>query len=653
MPINLLLERRELTRAEAMTLLRNARPPRLRTIREFAEQEIVLPDGPHKGRRFRSDRQPAARLWLDAIDSGKWRRHALTGCTQSGKSLCGLCIPAMYHLFETRETVIFGVPMDDMTNDKWMQDLLPAIEASRYRELIPTKGAGSRGGRVSGAVRFRHGVTLRFLTGGGSDKSVAGYTSRVLVVTETDGMDQQRSNSREADRITQMEARTDAYGAMARIYLECTTSVKQGRIWREYTGGTRSRVAQRCPHCGEYVTLGRDNLTGWEDAQTVMEAMRGASWVCPACGVLWSDQDRARAAAESVLLHGEQEMGEDGPTGDVPDTDTLGFRWSAPDNLFWTAGDVARREWNARRAPDEDIAERELCQFVWALPAPEGVSDITELSQVGITSRQHGNTRGHLHDDTERMTVGMDLGHHICHWTAYGWRPDDTPYIADYGIIEAPSRDLGVERGIMTALYEMESLCAAGWSLGARMVHPEWVWIDARHMGEVVYQFVRETQQTATQYMPSLGFGTSVYQGGGYIAPRARTRTIRYIGDGYHIEHRQADRCFVAHVSADYWKSQLHGRLQMPTTDPGALTLFRVERDAEHFAFAKHLLAESPTSEFVPGKGEVIKWQVKRPANHWLDSSYLGLVAGDYAASHAGAGREVTRDWFKRQRAKQ
>lgn len=34
------------------------RAPRLRTMREFAEQEIVIPDGPFEGRRFRCDRLP-------------------------------------------------------------------------------------------------------------------------------------------------------------------------------------------------------------------------------------------------------------------------------------------------------------------------------------------------------------------------------------------------------------------------------------------------------------------------------------------------------------------------------------------------------------------------------------------------------------------
>ncbi len=116
---------------------RAAFPTRPRTMREFAEQEIVLPDGPHKGLRYRTSRQPYAALWFAAVDSGRWRRHFALGPTQSGKTLTCFIVPVLYHLFEARETVIAAVPMGDMVKDKWMVDLRPAIEASRYRKYLP------------------------------------------------------------------------------------------------------------------------------------------------------------------------------------------------------------------------------------------------------------------------------------------------------------------------------------------------------------------------------------------------------------------------------------------------------------------------------------------------------------------------------------
>lgn len=159
-----------------------ARPRRLRSMREFAEAEITIPEGPFAGRRFRCSRQPYTGLWFDAVDSGLWSRHVATGPTQSGKTLACFIIPLLYHLFEIGETVICGLPDMDMAADKWREDIQPVIERSAYRDLLPTRGGGSRGGRVE-SLQFRNGATLKFMSGGGGDKSRAGFSSRAAVIT--------------------------------------------------------------------------------------------------------------------------------------------------------------------------------------------------------------------------------------------------------------------------------------------------------------------------------------------------------------------------------------------------------------------------------------------------------------------------------------
>ncbi len=102
----------------------------------------------------------------------------------------------------------------DKVGDKWRENILPVIEQSRYRDLLPRQGSNSRGGKVE-SLQLRNGASLKFLSGGGSDKSRAGFTARVVVVTETDGMDRPGNASRESDKITQLEARTRAYGTAA------------------------------------------------------------------------------------------------------------------------------------------------------------------------------------------------------------------------------------------------------------------------------------------------------------------------------------------------------------------------------------------------------------------------------------------------------
>src|SRR5690606_35925468 len=127
------------THGELSWLLRQARPRPIRSMRQFAEQGGVIPDGPFAGRHFRCSRPPYTGLWFDAVDSGRWTRCVATGPTQSGKTLSCFVIPLLYHLFEFGETVICGLPDLGMAADKWRVDILPAIEQSRYRDQLPRR----------------------------------------------------------------------------------------------------------------------------------------------------------------------------------------------------------------------------------------------------------------------------------------------------------------------------------------------------------------------------------------------------------------------------------------------------------------------------------------------------------------------------------
>lgn len=123
-----------------------ARPRVVRTISQFAIEEIILPSGPFKGLSFDLDRQPFAQRLFNLIELGYFCRYAIVGPTQTGKTFCGLVIPLMYHLFEIGENVVYGIPTMKMAMDKWQQDLLPAIMASRYAALMPKRGPAATAG---------------------------------------------------------------------------------------------------------------------------------------------------------------------------------------------------------------------------------------------------------------------------------------------------------------------------------------------------------------------------------------------------------------------------------------------------------------------------------------------------------------------------
>jgi phage terminase large subunit GpA-like protein len=567
----------------------------------------------------------------------------------------------MYHLFELQETVIIGLPTMQMAQDKWTEDLLPAIEASRYCELLPLTGEGSRGGMVKRAIRFRNDVTLRFMTAGGGDKQRAGYTARILAVTETDGMDEPGETSREADKIEQLEGRTRAYGSSKRVYLECTASIEKGRIWQEITQGTDSRIFRPCPRCGQYVSPEREHLVGWQEAESELEAADKASWTCPACQSQWTEGERRDAAAQAVLVHSGQRVL---PSGDVigepPPTKTLGFRWSAIDNPFTTAADLGAEEWRAARAHDRESAEKKMRQFVWCLPWIPPEVELTPLTAEDVAGRTGGLRRGIVPEDCLGIAVGIDTGKRQLHWHAVAVRQNGSAHVIEYGLQPTEADSVGTTRGLMDALLRLHAYFCGGWSDAAgRVWQPSQVWIDSgwyEHQ-EAVYAFCRQVSAAAglrpgqEVYRPSKGHGERQRGTTRYIAPRSKGGDVRYLGLEYHLSYQRPAQLNLVHVNSDHWKSNLHQRLAMSADEPGALTLYEAASHREHVEFSEHITAEIQKERWIPGRGEAIVWERVRRQNHWLDAGYLSLAAGHFVAAEIERQKsKPTAGWYRQLR---
>lgn len=665
-------------REELLWFAAAARAPRLRTMRRFAEDEIVVPDGPHRGRRYRVEYQPYAGLWFDAVDSGLFAEHVATGPSQSGKTLTCSIIPVLYHLFEYRETVVFGIPDQDMAADKWNEDLLPVLEQTRYRDEIPSSGRGSRGGSKLLAIRFRNGATLRFMTGGGGDKSRAAFTSRVVVITETDGMDKRATGSEEADKIAQLEARTRAYGLYARIYKECTLTTKQGHTWRKYEAGTMSRISVRCVHCGERVSPERKDLAGWHDAQDEIAAEEMAYFRCPACEQGWSESDRVEMNRTAILLHRGQRVNRSGEIeGAPPRTHTLGFRWSAFHNMFVPPGLVAVMEYRAQRAEDPDNAERELEQFVWADPYEPPEEEFVTLSANGIQHRiAAGAPRGEVPDWCEILTLGADVAKRGSHWVLVAWgRDGDRCQVVDYGFAEFRADEIAPDRAMRIGLRDFrDETILAGWPrlgyraeweeltdilrrgditeaergrVSARLEEirllPSVAGIDEGWETATVREFCGESF-SACRLFTVKGYGRS--QRNQYRAPKSKHGEVRWIGRECYLAVERLGGFRVLHLNADHWKRYVQQRWGAGRDEPGAMLLPEARTPREHFSFAKHQVAERWVEKVERGH-DVSGFERLHPNNHWLDAmGYAAMLAhtqGWQVGRPSGAARESIR----------
>lgn len=628
-------------------------PRTRRGLRQFAEEEIVIPDGPYAGTRFSPDRQPAHRLILDAVDGGSpdgspWADVCVLGPTQSGKTLVGFVIPTLHALFELREPrVIVAVPSGNMGSNKWSADLRPVIERSRFATQLPASGAGSRGGNPierSGEMRMANGCALEVMTGGGGDKSRAGSTARAVFMTEADAFGVTSEHSKEADKFTQLRGRTNAFDDRAFMQYECTVSIEAGIVWRTWTddNSTGSRIAQRCPHCGAYVTPEREHLVGWKDQPTRRDAERSAAWCCPACGGLWTEADRRAALEAGVLVHRGQSVNPDGtPEGEPPDTRVLAIRYTSADNLFVSPGTIGGEEWMLERSraegTPEEVTERSVNLKQQRHVLPRTAEDLygSDLTAKDVTRRVlPGSKRGVVPADTLHLGLGIDVGRWTCYGVVIAARANRTAHVVAYDArnLAESSMSVGdaIRANILDLFDQFDGLPGADGS----------TWTPDVALVDVGDGNTDDDVFAALNHVSGRFGGTDVYGAKGFAAtqyqrPRGVGKSVKRIGHGHHVVgYRRAARPGspwagrVVHHDTDAGKVQMQQGLAQPDHTPGAVTLYDHPNTArEHRQFSEHMLAERQSEEFTPGRGLVVRMVRVRRHNHHLDAARVALLA--------------------------
>jgi hypothetical protein len=596
-----------------------------RSMRRFAEEEIVLATGPRAGLRFSVNFMPWTGLVLDEFDRGRYTRFFGSGPAQAGKTVLFFQLPALYHLFEVGEDVILGAPTVELARAIYEERLVPAIQLSRYAALLPTHGAGSRGGKAL-SVLFGNGARVRFLGAGGGDAQRSSYTARVVILTELDKMDEPGSVSREADPVTQMEARTRAFGSAARVYGECTMSVEGGRIQREVeVFGTDSKLVVPCPACKAYVPLERPGLVGWQGAADVMAARAGARYQCTACKAAWGEEERKLALRSPMIVARDQVVTPAGEiSGAAPATDTWGFRWNALASPMRAIADVAGEEWRAEQSGDPKD-QKALAQFTWAEPWREEIADLSRPDVNTILAKIAGHERGIVPPESVKLTLGIDVGSYVIWWALLAWKADAQGHVVDFGGIDVP-----LDHGVKNPTAVLASLRA----FRDNVIHPGWggrrpdrVLIDSGYEQAVVYQFVLESGQP--RYLACKGYGTSSRHGGWRNPAAAEPSGLRQVGNEWYTLLQPAG-VHLVHVHSDHWKAQVHDGFWAAQGAPGSLTLWRGDKtDRELRIFARQIVAEERTLRSAGEKEPKVVWVVKSRTNHYLDATSYARCAAD------------------------
>lgn len=622
---------------------------RRRSLREWAEAEVILPPtGPAKNQRYKGSRQPVSAILLDEIDSGRWTEIVATGPSQSSKTFTAFACPLLYRLLECEETTIMAVPEADMADDKWTQDILPIMEASpRMRAMIPKTGPGSKGGKVKDRVDFPNGASLKIMSRGGKDTAKAGFTARSVHVTEAAGFSVQTLTSKESDPLRQFRARQRAFSRDRRLLVvEGTLTTTADLPWRlkgheEALASTMSQLLAPCPHCPEWISPGREDFVGWMGAKTAVEAAENSHFRCPKCGHKITEEERIAAIQHVQLVHYGQRINQHGEViGELPSTFRLWYHWSQWHNLLVPATDHAIDEWEKEQilphSQDWYDKEKELCQFVWAIPYEPQAVDVIPLTEADIYGRGTELRRGVVPLDAVKMSAGVDLRGRQLHYVVIAWKADGCGHIVDLGILPLEYRQYGTKTAVMRALRRFrDTIIEPGFKdQEGKVCRPQLVLIDLGWRQDVVRMFIAECVAAGNRrFLGCFGRGQSEPRGkGGYSHPDKTNKTVLHIGDQFHLRSSQKYKTPAFFANSDEWKTNVHDAFSTAIDQPGSITTFHTLTEDEQYlvrSYSRQIVAERSQEKIVPGRGTVIIWTNETGRqNHFLDATYLAFVAG-------------------------
>ena len=651
-----------MTEAPYITAFRRAAiPPPMRGILEFAEAEVVFDQGPFEGRRFSVDRTPFVGLVLPELanEDGWWRTITVTGPAQGSKSFCANVVLPMYRLYELRQDHGIGGPTLDSVHKLWRQKLEPAILASRFRDTLPKSGAGSKRGKFVQA-RLSHGPLLFFYGAQGGDEQRSGDTISAVSVTELDKMSTSGGVSQETDPAHQILARTRAYGEDAYGVQEGTLTVAEGRTWQEIAvRGSNGRIFIRCPHCGCWILPDREHFVGWQDAENEVEAGDNARYACNHCGQLWDEADRHEANKHPRLVHdgppleggGRDEGQHVESDGTVAGTDPK--TWTRRCGIRWNWMNMPREMVSMKQVAEEELAaskkeehspeqaelEKDLSQFRWVIPYEAPGLNLNDIDREVILRKIGGFTRGVCPPDTQHLVMHIDLGLHVCRWTAMTSGTRTERNVIDYGAVNVyhddPDGTWDNEKRMPTHNGKIDMLAAlrsfrrnrieAGWKFGDKVRTPDVVLVDSgSSFAEVAYAFVKESGR---RYHAAKGLGSSSRQDNWRDPAKRKGRRLGPSGHWYTDRQRtQFGMLNLVLMDSDHYKREVHRGFADPTGAPGNIQLFKGDRKT-HKNFAGQICAEREEQQFVPGRGLITRWNARSKNNHGLDNTY-GCLAG-------------------------
>lgn len=251
---------------------------------EFADENIVVTNGPLQGTRWRTAFAPYQRGIMDVFHEPGVTTAVVMGSSQWGKTAVAVNIVAYHIAYDPCQVLVVEPTVDPMAKDFARNRLDPIIKAS---PALSTRVGGRQRGRASTVLQKTYDGGALSIGGANSASSLASRPVRLLVLDEVDRYPAELPG--EGSTLAIAMKRTTAYKRRKRILMLSSPTLKTAPIHVWFERGDQRRFFVPCPACDHM------HVYEWQNVRWERDDPRSARLHCPKCDHAIDDAARVLA----------------------------------------------------------------------------------------------------------------------------------------------------------------------------------------------------------------------------------------------------------------------------------------------------------------------------------------------------------------------
>jgi phage terminase large subunit GpA-like protein len=406
-------------------ILDGFRQPERLSVSEWADEHRVLDNkvAAEPG-RWRTDRAPYAREWMDSA-STKWvRRVTIMASTQVGKTEAANNVIG-YFVSQQPAPIMMVLPRADDAKVAQARRIVPMIDASTALRAELTPRAHDVSQRE---IVFRRSIV--YFRAAQSPADLASVPVRVVLGDETDKWPSW--SGREASPLALVRSRTNTFPRSYLVFLTSTPTTRGGLITKEFEDGDQRRFYVPCPHCGRHQVLSWPNLH-WdsERIQTAadMRLAREAWFDCVHCAKRIEQKDKARLLGGGIWVPRRCTV-EDWVGGDR-ERDRVEHR----SYHLWAAYSPWLDWWRLAASFLKAKAEgpAEMMDFTNSWLAEVWEDRLEHVGDEALHACVEQRAQGDVPEDVLVVTAAVDVQLDRLEWSVQGWGRDEETWVLATG----------------------------------------------------------------------------------------------------------------------------------------------------------------------------------------------------------------------------